>query len=79
MLRFNVHFMKEHLGASNILWKNSINIQQLHPKRYANGLIVSWNHDKSKMIFPFLLTQADQGDLEEAKKGDTYVTKIRIP
>ena len=26
------HFMKEHIEASNILWKNSMSIQQLHPK-----------------------------------------------
>ena len=37
--------------------------------KYAEGLIDSWEHDNSNMIvFPFLLAQADQGDLEEAKQ-----------
>ena len=30
--------------------------------------MISWEHDKSKIAFPFLLTQADQGDLEKVKK-----------
>ena len=29
-------------------------------------------HDNSKITFPFLLSQADQGDLEKVKKDDTY-------
>ena len=37
-------------------------------ERYADGLVDSWKDDKSKIVFPFLLTQADQGDLEEVKK-----------
>ena len=36
-------------------------------EEYAYGLIYSWENDKSK-TFPFLLTQADQGDLEKVKK-----------
>ena len=36
-------------------------------REYANGLIDSWNNDKLT-VFPFLLAQADQGDLEEVKK-----------
>ena len=39
---------------------------------YANGLINSWKYDKSKIAFPFLLAQADQGDLEKVKKDDKY-------
>ena len=42
------------------------------PGEYADGLIVSWNCDHSRTIFPILLSQADQGDLEEVKKRDTY-------
>ena len=49
-----------------------MSIQQLHPKDMPNGLIDSWKHDNSKTVFPFLLTQADQGDLEEVKKRDKY-------
>ena len=48
-----------------------MNIQQLHLREYANGLIDSWNNDKLT-VFPFLLAQADQGDLEEVKKDDEY-------
>ena len=33
-------------------------------QRYAKALIASWIHDGSKIIFPFLLSQADEGDLE---------------
>ena len=46
-------------------------------ENYANGLVVSWQHDKFKEVFPFLLDQADQGDLEEVKKDD-YYRKMRI-
>ena len=42
------------------------------PKWYGYGLITSWENDKSKMVFPFLLAQADQGDLEEVKKFHKY-------
>ena len=45
-----------------------MSIQQSHLREYANGLIDSWKDDKSKTVFPFLLAQADQGDLEEVKK-----------
>ena len=40
--------------------------------RYASGLTKSWENDKSKMVFSFLLTQADQGDLGKAKEHDNY-------
>jgi len=44
---------------------------------YVLGLVTSWKNDKrrrdkSKAAFPFLLGQADQGDLEEAKKSALY-------
>jgi len=42
------------------------------PEIYANGLIKAWNRDKSKIVFSFLLSQADQGDLEEVKKSYKY-------
>ena len=35
---------------------------------YAVGLKNSWNKDKPNQVFPFLLKQADQGDLDEAKE-----------
>jgi hypothetical protein len=41
-------------------------------EEYAKGLIGSWEHGKSKTTFPFLLSQADQGDLEEVKKRAKY-------
>ena len=40
-------------------------------REYANGLIDSWNNDKLT-VFPFLLAQADQGDLEEVKQMWEY-------
>ena len=39
---------------------------------YAYGLIRSWTYDESKIAFPFLLSQADQGDLEEIKEHGIY-------
>ena len=42
-------------------------------ERYAIGLIVSWKDGNSKkVVVPFLLTQADQGDLKEVKKYGEY-------
>ena len=40
-------------------------------REYANGLIDSWNNNKLT-VFPFLLAQADQGDLEEVKQMWEY-------
>jgi hypothetical protein len=40
-------------------------------KEYADGLSVSWVHDKSD-VFRFLLDQADEEDLVEAKKTYLY-------
>ena len=37
-------------------------------EEYAGGLYVSWNYGKPNQVFPFLLEQADQGDLDKAKK-----------
>ena len=42
--------MKEHREASKILWRNCMSIQQLHLREYANGLIDSWNDDKSDSL-----------------------------
>ena len=53
-------------------------VEELHEhpaitsEEYATGLILSWNYDKSMIVFPFLLAQADQGDLKEVKKDGTY-------
>ena len=41
------------------------------PWHYANGLIESWKNDKLN-TFPFLLSQADQSDLEKVKKDYKY-------
>ena len=37
-------------------------------EEYSWGLRDSWNYGKPNQVFPFLLEQADQGDLDEAKK-----------
>ena len=41
-------------------------------KDYAEGLIESWRHDRSRMVFPILLARADQGDLKEVEENDKY-------
>jgi len=41
-------------------------------ERYANGLRESWKHDKSNLVFPFLVSQADQNDLKEVKTWNIY-------
>ena len=47
-----------------------------HPEitsgEYAIGLRDSWNYGKPNQVFPFLLRQADQGDLDGAKKQNKY-------
>ena len=49
-------------------------VEELHEhpaitsERYAYGLIGSWKDGNSKTVFPFLLAQADQGDLEKVKE-----------
>ena len=37
-------------------------------EKYAYGLDASWNNGEPNQVFQFLLEQADQGDLDEAKK-----------
>ena len=37
-------------------------------EKYANGLYESWDYGKSNRVFPFLLKQADQGDVEAVKE-----------
>ena len=48
-------------------------------ERYADGLNESWNDGKPNQVFPFLLEQADQGDLDTAKKryADENYEKFR--
>ena len=48
-------------------------------EEYADGLYASWNDGKPNQVFPFLLEQADQGDLDMAKKkyADEYYAKFR--
>ena len=41
-------------------------------EEYADGLHESWNNGKPNQVFPFLLEQADQGDLDVAKKKYAY-------
>ena len=40
--------------------------------KYAHGLFNSWHHDGPNQVFPFLLCQADQGDLDEARRTYAY-------
>ena len=49
-------------------------------ERYADGLNLSWNYGKSNQVFPFLLEQVDQGDLEAVKKryADEKYEKFRL-
>ena len=58
--------------------KNIVEELHKHPaiasERYARGLVESWKYDQSrKMVFPFLLDQADQGDLKVVKKRVIYL------
>ena len=41
-------------------------------EEYAVGLYESWNNGEPNQIFPFLLKQADQGDLDKAKEEYAY-------
>ena len=41
-------------------------------EEYAGGLYASWNYGEPNQVFQFLLEQADQGDLDEAKKKYAY-------
>ena len=41
-------------------------------EEYADGLHGSWNDGKPNQVFPFLLEQADQGDLDKAKEKYAY-------
>ena len=47
-------------------------------EEYLGGLNVSWNKGKPNQVFQFLLKQADQGDLDEAKErfADEYYAKF---
>ena len=45
---------------------------------YVNGLIESWVHDKSKLVFPFLLAKADKGDLTRAKNDRRYMINAKF-
>ena len=46
---------------------------------YAHGLCQAWNGGEPNQVFPFLLEQADQGDLDMAKEKfvDEYYEKFR--
>ena len=48
-------------------------------EKYADGLYESWNDGKPNQVFQFLLEQADQGDLDEAKKkyAEDYESSVK--
>jgi len=48
------------------------------PERYAKGLIDSWEEYKLNPTFSFLLSQADQGDLEKVKKYAQYEQGLKL-
>ena len=52
--------------------QNVVELYYEHPVitfgEYAVGLCASWNDGKPNQVFPFLLKQADQGDLDMAKE-----------
>ena len=60
--------MKEHTRGIKYIVEEFHEHPAITSEEYANGLIDSWKKDKSKTVFPFLLAQADQGDLEKVKK-----------
>ena len=55
-----------------------MNIQRLHLKNMPMDWLNLGRYDKSKMIFPFLLAQADQGDLKQVKNADRHMRKCKI-
>ena len=63
---------REHLGGIKDIVEKFHEHPAITPERYAYRLRVSWTSDESKTIFRFLLTQADQGDLENARQRKTY-------
>ena len=65
--------------AIKTLWSCIANIPRSPPRGYADGLYESWNNGKPNQVFPFLLEQADQGDLEKAKEryADKRYEKFR--
>ena len=65
-------FWKELKEAIKTLWKHIANIPQSLLREYAEGLHWSWNNGKPNQVFQFLLEQADQGDLDMAKKQYAY-------
>ena len=72
MLRFNRAFNQGALRGIKDIVEEFHEHPAITSERYANGLIDSWKNDKLKIAFPFLLTQADQGDLEKVKEDDKY-------
>ena len=48
-------------------------------EKYADGLNESWNDGKPNQVFPFLLEQADQGDLDKAKEKYAGKEVCKVP
>ena len=68
----NVAIQKHFIEGASRGIKDIVEEFHEHPaitsKEYADGLIGSWDNDKSSQSFTFLLAQADQSDLAEAKQ-----------
>ena len=79
MRRSRRHFMKELKEAIKTLWKLYYEHPAITSEEYAYGLYASWNDGKPNQVFPFLLKQADQGDLDKAKEkyADEYYAEFR--
>ena len=67
-------FWKELKEAIKTLWKNIVNIPQSPLRNMPMDCIDLGTDGKPNQVFPFLLKQADQGDLDKAKKryADEY-------
>ena len=60
--------MGELKEAIKTLWSYITNIPRLLLRNMLKDCSASWNGGKPNQVFPFLLEQADQGDLDMAKK-----------
>ena len=72
MWRSRRHFVKGLGEAIKTLSKVYYEHPTITSERICCWIVCSWNDDEPNQVFPFLLEQADQGDLEAAKKRYAY-------
>ena len=63
--------MEELKEATNTLWNYITNILRSPLRNMLMDCIESWNDGEPNQVFPFLLEQADQGDLDMVKEKYT--------